>query len=179
MGNKIPVDSPLVILHGDEMAQVAFEALLKTFVTSRLDIKLKEIDLSAENRLATNGRAVTEAIEAIKEYGVGIKNAGITVNRSQLEELLKKYPDVDGDALDPLATKSPNGAIRKGIGGNITREDIQFRNLRVRRPEWIDRDIEVMTMDNGGIKDSFNELARATGIIKLMFVGSSGFDQSD
>jgi len=51
------------------MAQVAFEALLKTFVTSRLDIKLKEIDLSAENRLATNGRAVTEAIEAIKEYG--------------------------------------------------------------------------------------------------------------
>jgi len=49
----------------------------------------------------------------------------------------------------------------------------------VRRPEWIDRDIEVMTMDNGGIKDSFNELARATGIIKLMFVGSSGFDQSD
>lgn len=174
MGNKIPVDSPLVILHGDEMAQVAFEALLKTFVTSRLDIKLKEIDLSAENRLATNGRAVTEAIEAIKEYGVGIKNAGITVNRSQLEELLKKYPDVDGDALDPLATKSPNGAIRKGIGGNITREDIQFRNLRVRRPEWIYRDIEVMTMDNGGIKDSFNELARATGIIKLMFVGSSG-----
>ncbi|WP_203141368.1 isocitrate/isopropylmalate family dehydrogenase [Marinobacter mangrovi] len=174
MGNKIPVDSPLVILHGDEMAQVAFEALLKTFVTSRLDIKLKEIDLSAENRLATNGRAVTEAIEAIKEYGVGIKNAGITVNRSQLEDLLKKYPDVDGDALDPLATKSPNGAIRKGIGGNITREDIQFRNLRVRRPEWIDRDIEVMTMDNGGIKDSFNELARATGIIKLMFVGSSG-----
>ncbi|TBW57644.1 3-isopropylmalate dehydrogenase [Marinobacter halodurans] len=174
MGNKIPVESPLVILHGDEMAQVAFEALLKTFVTSRLDIKLKEIDLSAENRLATNGQAVTEAIEAIREYGVGIKNAGITVNRSQLEELLKKYPDVDGDALDPLATKSPNGAIRKGIGGNITREDIQFRNLRVRRPDWIGRDIKVMTMDNGGIKDSFNELARATGIIKLMFVGSSG-----
>ncbi|WP_165855828.1 isocitrate/isopropylmalate family dehydrogenase [Marinobacter sp. JSM 1782161] len=174
MGNTIQVTSPLVILHGDEMAQVAFEALLKTFVTSRLDIELKEIDLSAENRLATNGHAVTEAIEAIKEYGVGIKNAGITVNRTQLDELLKKYPDVDGNNLDPLATKSPNGAIRKGIGGNITREDIQFRNLRVRRPDWIGRDIDVMTMDDGGIKDSFNELARATGIIKLMFVGSSG-----
>lgn len=174
MGNKIQVESPLVILHGDEMAQVAFEVLLKTFVTSKLDIEVKEIDLSAENRLATNGYAVTEAIEAIKTYGVGIKNAGITVNRSQLEELLKKYPDVDGNALDSLATKSPNGAIRKGIGGNITREDIQFRNLRVRRPDWIGRDIEVMTMDDGGIKDSFNELARATGVIKLLFVGSSG-----
>ncbi|MFW5825461.1 MAG: isocitrate/isopropylmalate family dehydrogenase [Marinobacter sp.] len=174
MGNRIKVGSPLVILHGDEMAQVAFEALLKTFVTSRLDIELKEIDLSAENRLVTNGRAVTEAIEALRQYGVGIKNAGITVNRSQLDELLQKHPDLDGTSLGPLATKSPNGAIRKGIGGNITREDIQFRNIRVRRPEWVGRDIEVMTMDNGGIKDSFNELARATGIIKLLFVGSSG-----
>ncbi|MFC4261158.1 isocitrate/isopropylmalate family dehydrogenase [Marinobacter lacisalsi] len=172
--NKIKVESPLVILHGDEMAQVAFEELLKTFVSSRLDIELREIDLSAENRLVTNGRAVTESIEALRTYGVGIKNAGITVNRSQLDELLRKHPDLDGVSLDPLATKSPNGAIRKGIGGNITREDIQFRNIRVRRPEWIGRDIEVMTMDNGGIKDSFNELSRATGIIKLLFVGSSG-----
>ncbi|GGY82889.1 NADP-dependent isocitrate dehydrogenase [Marinobacter zhanjiangensis] len=174
MGNKIKVESPLVILHGDEMAQVAFEELLKNFVSSKLDIELKEIDLSAENRLVTNGRAVTESIEALKKYGVGIKNAGITVNRSQLEELLRKHPDMEGTSLDPLATKSPNGAIRKGIGGNITREDIQFRNIRVRRPEWIGRDIEVMTMENGGIKDSFNELSRATGIIKLLFVGSSG-----
>ena len=174
MSNKIQVASPLVILHGDEMAQVAFEELLKTFVSSRLDIELREIDLSAENRLVTNGHAVTEAIEALREYGVGIKNAGITVNRSQLNALLSKHPDVDGTALDPLATKSPNGAIRKGIGGNITREDIQFRNIRVRRPEWVGRDIEVMTMDDGGIKDSFNELSRATGIIKLLFVGSSG-----
>ena len=174
MGNKIRVASPLVILHGDEMAQVAFELLLKTFVSSRLDIELREIDLSAENRLVTNGQAVTEAIEALREHGVGIKNAGITVNRSQLDELLRKHPEVDSSALDSLATKSPNGAIRKGIGGNITREDIQFRNIRVRRPEWVGRDIEVMTMDTGGIKDSFNELARATGIIKLLFVGSSG-----
>lgn len=174
MGNKIEVESPLVILHGDEMAQVAFEELLKTFVTSRLNIDLKEIDLSAENRLVTNGHAVTESIEALRKYGVGVKNAGVTVNRSQLDELLRMHPELDGTSLDPLAVKSPNGAIRKGIGGNITREDIQFRNIHVGRPEWIDRDIEVMTMNTGGIKDSFNELSRATGIIKILFVGSSG-----
>ncbi len=174
MGSRIKVESPLVILHGDEMAQVAFEQLLETFVTSRLDIDLKEIDLSAENRLVTNGKAVTDSIEALRKYGVGIKNAGITVNRAQLDELLEKHPDIDGSSLDSLATKSPNGAIRKGIGGNITREDIQFRNIQVRRPDWVGRDIEVDTMDNGGIKDSFNELSGATGIVKLMFVGSSG-----
>jgi isocitrate dehydrogenase len=174
MGAKISVADPLVILHGDEMAQIAFERILAQFVTNRLDIELVEIDLGAEKRLLTNGDVVREAIEALKKYGVGIKNAGMTVNRQQLDELLEKYPDIDEQNLDKLATKSPNGAIRKGIGGNITREDIQFRNLEVVQPEWRGRDIEVHTMDDGGIKHSANALSGATGVIKVVFVGSSG-----
>ncbi|MCH4562298.1 isocitrate/isopropylmalate family dehydrogenase [Halomonas sp. EGI 63088] len=174
MSNRIKVTAPLVILHGDEMAQVAFEKILEKFVSSPLDIGLVEIDLSAEHRLLTNGQAVNDAIEALKRFGVGVKNAGMTVNRTQLGELLAKHPELDGTRLHALATKSPNGAIRKGIGGNITREDIQFRNLQVRRPDWVGRDIEVDTMEHGGIKDSFNALSTATGVIKLMFVGASG-----
>jgi isocitrate dehydrogenase len=174
METKIDVTRPLVILHGDEMAQVAFERILDTFVTSRLAIPLVEIDLSAENRLVTNGQAVIDAIESLKRHGVGVKNAGMTVNRTQLGELLAAHPELDGTSLHPLATKSPNGAIRKGIGGNITREDIQFRNLQFNKPEWVGRDIEVDTMATGGSKDSYNELSRATGIVRLMFVGASG-----
>ncbi|MCL7944705.1 NADP-dependent isocitrate dehydrogenase [Marinobacter sp. ATCH36] len=174
MDSRINVASPLVILHGDEMAQVAFEQILEKFVSARLDIKLEEIDLSAEHRLLTNGKAVTDAIEALQRHGVGVKNAGMTVNRQQLEDLLRKHPEVDSSNLSPLATKSPNGAIRKGISGNITREDIQFRNLNIRRPAWVGRDIEVDTMEFGGIKDSFNQLSEATGVVKLVFVGSSG-----
>jgi isocitrate dehydrogenase len=174
MSNKITVKAPLVVLHGDEMAQVAFERILDQFVTRRLDIPLVEIDLSAEKRLQTNGEVVRESIAALKQHGVGIKNAGMTVNREQLDELLAKYPDVDEASLDKLATKSPNGAIRKGIGGNITREDIQFRNIKNPPPEWIGRDIDVETMEDGGIKDSHNALSKATGIAKLIFVGSSG-----
>ena len=174
MAARIEVGRPLVVLHGDEMAQVAFERILEQFVKSRLSIELVEIDLSAENRLLTNGAAVTDAIEALRRHGVGVKNAGMTVNRAQLDELLAKHPQVKEAELDRLATRSPNGAIRKGIGGNITREDIQFRNLQVRRPRWQERDIVVDTMDDGGIKDSYNELSAATGVIKLMFVGSSG-----
>lgn len=171
---KLPVTSPLVVMHGDEMAQIAFLKILQRFVTDRLDIQLIEIDLTAENRLATNGEAVRDAIKALKQYGIGVKNAGMTVNRKQLDALLEKYPNIDPKTLDPLATKSPNGAIRKGIGGNITREDIQFRNLVVKTPDWIGRDIVVDTMDTGGIKHSFNELSKATGVLKLLFVGSSG-----
>ena len=43
MGSKIKVESPLVILHGDEMAQVAFERILEQFVSTRLDISLLEL----------------------------------------------------------------------------------------------------------------------------------------
>jgi isocitrate dehydrogenase len=174
MNASIKVANPLVILHGDEMAQIAFERILQQFVRGRLDITLIEIDLSAEKRLITNGQVVMDAIAALKQYGVGIKNAGMTVNRQQLDELLAKHPEIVEDELNKLATKSPNGAIRKGIGGNITREDIQFRNLRVRQPQWIGRDIDVLTMDGGGIKHSHNELSKATGVLKVLFVGSSG-----
>tara|TARA_R110002110_G_scaffold161733_1_gene360616 strand:- start:3452 stop:5188 length:1737 start_codon:yes stop_codon:yes gene_type:complete len=174
MDNRINVTSPLVILHGDEMAQVAFDQILEKFVTARLNIQLEEIDLSAEHRLLTNGQVVIDAIDALQRHGVGVKNAGMTVNRQQLEELLRKHPNVDSGNLDPLAIKSPNGAIRKGISGNITREDIQFRNLKISRPDWIGRDIEVDTMEFGGIKNSFNQLSQATGVVKLIFVGSSG-----
>ncbi len=174
MSNKIKVEKPMVILHGDEMAQIAFTRIIEQFITKRLDIDLVEIDLTAENRLLTNGQAVLDAIEALKEHGVGIKNAGMTVNRDQLDELLAKHPSIKEDELHRLATKSPNGAIRKGIGGNITREDIEFRNLEVKRPGWVGRDIEVDTMENGGIKNSFNELSKSTGVVKVMFVGSSG-----
>jgi len=165
---------PLVALHGDEMAQIAFDRILEQFVDKYLDIPLVEIDLSAENRLLTNGQVVIDAIEALKKHGVGIKNAGMTVNRAQLDELLAKHPDIVEDELDRLATKSPNGAIRKGIGGNITREDIHFHNIEVKRPGWVGRDIVVSTMDGGGITNSHNELSQATGVAKLLFVGSSG-----
>lgn len=171
---KISVKSPLVILHGDEMAQVSLDRVLEQFVRTRLDIPLIEIDLSAENRLRTNGRIVKESIEALKKYGVGIKNAGMTVNKKQLEELLAQNPDLDRTKLRPLATKSPNGAIREGIGGNITREDIPFRNLKRLTPKWVGRDIDVYTMDTGGNKHSHNEISKDTGVIKVLFIGSSG-----
>jgi len=174
MVDKLKVHSPLVILHGDEMAQVAFDEVIRRFVTSRLDIELVELDLSAEQRLLTNGQVVRDAIQALQTYGVGVKNAGMTVNRTQLDELLARHPDIVEAELDKLATKSPNGAIRKGIGGNITREDIEFRNIRSDPPDWIGRDIMVDTMDTGGIKESHNALSGATGYAKLLFVGSSG-----
>ena len=174
MSSKIHVEKPLVVLHGDEMAQVAFERILDMFIKTPLDINLVEVDLTAENRLVTNGKAVNDAIEMLNTHGVGIKNAGMTVNRAQLNDLLEKYHGIQEEDLDKLATKSPNGAIRKGIGGNITREDIPFTNLKVNTPDWVGRDIVVDTMDVGGIKESYNDVSDVTGVIKVVFVGDNG-----
>ena len=111
MSKKIQVVKPLVVLHGDEMAQIAFERILTQFVKEPLEIELVEIDLTAENRLLSNGAAVLAAIAALKEHGVGIKNAGMTVNRDQLDALLAEHPQLDEAKLDRLATKSPNGCL--------------------------------------------------------------------
>lgn len=174
MPHKINVSSPLVLLHGDEMAQIAFDRVVDQFIKQHLDIDLVEIDLSAENRILTNGRIVQDSIEALKTHGIGIKNAGMTVNREQLDEFLAKFPAIKEDELHALATKSPNGAIRKGIGGNITREDIPFRNLKRLTPDWIDRDIVVDTMEGEGNVDSDNAISKRTGYIKVIFVGKDG-----
>jgi isocitrate dehydrogenase len=174
MPHKVKVSSPLVLLHGDEMAQIAFDRVVDQFIKQHLDIDLVEIDLSAENRILTNGRIVQDSIEALKKHRIGIKNAGMTVNREQLDEFLEKFPAIVESELNPLATKSPNGAIRKGIGGNITREDIPFRNLKRLTPDWIGRDIVVDTMEGEGNVDSDNAISKRTGYIKVVFVGKDG-----
>lgn len=175
---KIEVKSPLVILHGDEMAQVAFDMIIERFVKKYLKIPLHEMDLSAKNRLKTNGKIVTDSVERLLECGVGIKNAGITVNKKQLDdliaELLAQGHKIDKKSLDKLATKSPNGTIRKGIHGNITREDIPFNNLKQIIPQWHGKKIDVLTMETGGLIGSFNQVSQFGGILRLEFTDSKG-----
>lgn len=179
---KIEVQNPLVVLHGDEMAQVAFAQILDQFVKKHLAITLFEVDLSAENRLRTNGAIVQEAIDALLAYKVGIKNAGVTVNAKQLDSLLAKLNkegmSLSRETLNKLATKSPNGTIRKGISGNITREDIPFANLKRRLPDWQKQTIDVDTMDDGGLKGSFNRVSQFSGILKLSFINDKGAEET-
>ena len=65
MSQLINVDKPLVIIHGDEMAQIAFERILEQFVNKRLKINLVEMDLTPENRLLSNGQVIVDEINAL------------------------------------------------------------------------------------------------------------------
>lgn len=175
---KIVTKGHLVVLHGDEMAQVAFEQILERFIRKRVRITLHEFDLSAKNRLQTNGDVVSKSIKALLAHGVGVKNAGVTLNEAQLDTLIqalkKENINIDKKTLSKLATKSPNSTVRKGIGGNITREDIPFTNIERHIPDWKNRDIEVVTMESGGILDSFNCVSQFSGNLVLSFVNEEG-----
>ena len=84
MADKISVSTPLVVLHGDEMAQIAFDRILEQFVHKNLDIPLVEINLSAENRLLSNGQVVVDAIEeflfllAVGSYSFAFRQVMLT-----------------------------------------------------------------------------------------------------
>jgi len=99
--SRIKVKSPLVEMNGDEMTRIIWDMIIDRMIKPYLDVDLKSYDLSIESRDKTDDKVTTDAAEAIKKYGVGIKCATITPDEARVEEFkLKKM------------WKSPNGTIR-------------------------------------------------------------------
>ena len=122
---KIKVAQPVVELDGDEMARIMWSFIKNKLILPYLDIELKYYDLGMEKRDATEDRITVDAADAIKQYGVGIKCAGITPDEARVEEfnLKRMY-------------KSPNGTLRNIIGGTIFREPIVCQNVPRLVPNW-------------------------------------------
>ncbi len=122
---KIKVKTPVVELDGDEMARIMWSFIKDKLILPYLDIDLKYYDLGIESRDASDDRITVDAANAIKQYGVGIKCAGITPDEARVEEfhLKRMY-------------KSPNGTLRNIIGGTIFREPIVCQNVPRLVPNW-------------------------------------------
>jgi len=122
---KIKVANPVVELDGDEMTRIIWDLIKKKLILPYLDISLEYFDLGIEHRDATNDQVTTDAAEAIKRVGVGVKCATITPDEARVKEFhLKKM------------WKSPNGTIRNILGGVIFREPIICRNVPRLVPGW-------------------------------------------
>jgi isocitrate dehydrogenase len=122
---KIKVQNPVVELDGDEMTRVIWKSIREKLILPFLEVDLKYFDLSMQNRDATEDRVTSEAAEAIKKFGVGVKCATITPDEARVKEFnLKKM------------WKSPNGTIRNVIGGTVFREPIICRNVPRLVPAW-------------------------------------------
>ena len=75
--------------------------------------------------ISTDDKITLDDADAIKQYGVGVKCAGITPDRARVDEfnLKSMYP-------------SPNGTLRNRIGGTIFREPIVCQNVPRIVPNW-------------------------------------------
>src|SRR4051794_34812603 len=122
---KIKVANPVVELDGDEMTRIIWKLIKDKLIHLYLDIDLEYYDLGIEHRDATNDQVTIDAANAIKKHGVGVKCATITPDEARVKEFHLKE-----------MWKSPNGTIRKILGGVIFREPIICRNVPRLVPGW-------------------------------------------
>src|ERR1700733_9979192 len=122
---KIKVKKPVVELDGDEMTRIIWSFIKNKLILPYLDIDLKYYDLGMESRDATDDQITVDAAHAIKQYGVGVKCAGITPDQGRMTEfnLKRMY-------------RSPNGTLRNILGGTIFREPIICKNVPRLVPGW-------------------------------------------
>ncbi|MDR0357293.1 MAG: NADP-dependent isocitrate dehydrogenase [Clostridiales Family XIII bacterium] len=125
MEKKIEMKTPLVEMDGDEMTRVIWAKVKEILIEPHVDLNTVYYDLGLKNREAAGDRVTTEAAEAIRKYGVGVKCATITPNA----ERVKEYD---------LTTmwKSPNGTIRAILDGTVFRSPIIVRGIVPFIPTW-------------------------------------------
>ncbi len=122
---QIKVKNPIVELDGDEMTRIIWDFIKKKLILPYLDVDLKYYDLGMQSRDDTNDQITIHSVNAIKEYGVGVKCATITPDEARVEEFgLKEM------------WRSPNGTIRNILGGTVFREPIICRNVPRLVPGW-------------------------------------------
>jgi isocitrate dehydrogenase len=123
--SKIKVRTPIVELDGDEMTRIIWALIKEQLILPFLDADLKYFDLGVHKRDETDDRITTEAGQAIKHYGVGVKCATITPDAERVREyrLKKEWP-------------SPNGQIRSILDGTVFRKPIIVRNITPAVRSW-------------------------------------------
>jgi isocitrate/isopropylmalate dehydrogenase len=92
----------IVVLEGDETGQELLEQALRVLDGDLLglDLELDSFDLSLQNRRDTNNDVVSEAAQAMREAGLGLKAATITP-----------------EGADDVG--SPNRILREQVGGKV------------------------------------------------------------
>jgi len=122
---KIKVKNSIVELDGDEMTRIMWNFIKKKLILPYIDLDIKYYDLGIKNREKTSDQITIDAANAIKKIGVGIKCATITPDEKRVKEFkLRKM------------WRSPNGTIRKILGGTVFREPIICKNRPKVEPSW-------------------------------------------
>ena len=106
--NKIKMTTPLVEMDGDEMTRILWKEIKEKLLLPFVDLNTEYYDLGLPHRDETRDAVTTEAAEACRKYGVGVKCATITPNKARMTEY----------NLHEM-WKSPNGTIRAILDGTV------------------------------------------------------------
>ena len=160
--SKIKVENPIVELDGDEMTRIIWNFIKTKLILPYLDLDLKYYDLSIQNRDATGDQVTIDSANAIKKYGIGVKCATITPDKTRVEEfkLKEMWP-------------SPNGTIRKILGGTIFRQPIICNNVPRIVSNW-NKPIVVARHAFGDQYNATDTLIEKPGKLKMVFEPNDG-----
>lgn len=154
--------NPLVEIDGDEMTRVLWPIIKEKLLTPFIDLKTEYYDLGIKNRDITDDQVTVDAANAIKKWGVGVKNATITPNGARVKEYdLKKQ------------WKSPNGTIRAILDGTVFRKPILVKNIEPSIKSW-KKPIIVGRHAYGDVYKSVETYACHPGKAELVFTENTG-----
>ena len=111
--DKIKMTTPLVEMDGDELTRILWKEIKEKLLLPFVDLNTEYYDLGLPHRDETGDAVTTEAAEACRKYGVGVKCATITPNKARMTEY----------NLHEM-WKSPNGTIRAILDGTVFRAPI-------------------------------------------------------
>ncbi|MCX5783708.1 MAG: NADP-dependent isocitrate dehydrogenase [Elusimicrobia bacterium] len=159
---KIRVKTPLVEMDGDEMTRIIWAMIKEKLILPYLDVDLKYYDLAIAKRDATDDKITTEAAEAIKNFGVGVKCATITPDADRVVEykLKKAWP-------------SPNGQIRSILDGTVFRKPIMTKNIAPAVRSW-KKPIVIGRHAYGDLYKSSEMVVTAPGKAEIVFTSADG-----
>jgi isocitrate dehydrogenase len=159
---KIQMKTPLVEIDGDEMTRVLWPLIKEKLISPFVELKTKYYDLGIKNRDKTDDQVTLDAANAIKKYGVGVKNATITPNQARVEEYsLKKQ------------WKSPNGTIRAMLDGTVFRKPILVNNIKPGVTSW-KKPIIVGRHAYGDVYKNAEIKTRTGGKAEIVFTDAQG-----
>lgn len=163
---KIKMTTPLVEMDGDEMTRILWQEIKEKLILPFVELKTEYYDLGLPHRDETGDQVTTQAAEAIKKYGVGVKCATITPNADRMTEY----------NLHEM-WKSPNGTIRAILDGTVFRTPILVEGISPVVKTWR-KPITIARHAYGDVYKA-TELRVPAGKAELLFTDKDGSTQRE
>jgi len=162
---KIKVKTPIVEMDGDEMTRIIWAMIKEKLILPYLDVDLKYYDLGVTKRDQTDDKITTDAGNAIKEYGVGVKCATITPDKDRITEykLKKAWP-------------SPNGQIRSILDGTVFRKPILVKNIAPAVRNW-KKPISIGRHAYGDLYKGVEMVIPGAGKVEMLYTPVNGKEE--